>query len=66
MKGPIAVPALDLPEVLQVQTFVNGQERQNATTRDLIFSVPDLIETLSKGITLQSGDVIATGTVCGF
>ncbi|KAJ5679480.1 hypothetical protein N7462_007724 [Penicillium macrosclerotiorum] len=63
--GPVAVPAHDLPGILQVQTFVNGQERQRATTKDFIFSIPTLIETLSVGITLQPGDVIATGTPAG-
>lgn len=60
----MAVPASDLPDVLLVQTFVNGEERQKATTKDLIFSISTLVETLSKGITIQPGDVIATGTVC--
>ncbi|KAJ9401028.1 hypothetical protein DTO282F9_1976 [Paecilomyces variotii] len=63
--GPIAVPANHLPKVLRVQTFVNGQERQNGTTDDLIFSVPVLIRTISEGQTLQPGDVIATGTPAG-
>jgi 2-keto-4-pentenoate hydratase/2-oxohepta-3-ene-1,7-dioic acid hydratase in catechol pathway len=36
--------------------------RQSANTRDLIFDIPTLIETLSAGITLYPGDVIATGT----
>lgn len=58
------MPVNDLPDVLTVQTFVNGQERQKATTRDLIFPIPTLIETVSKGITVQPGDVIASGTVC--
>jgi 2-keto-4-pentenoate hydratase/2-oxohepta-3-ene-1,7-dioic acid hydratase in catechol pathway len=42
---------------------VNGQARQDATTEDLIFSVPFLIKTLSEGQTLMPGDVLATGTV---
>ncbi|KAF4770049.1 hypothetical protein HAV15_011637 [Penicillium sp. str.  len=63
--GPVAVPASDLPDVLLVQTFVNGEERQKATTKDLIFSISTLVETLSKGITIQPGDVIATGTPAG-
>ncbi len=49
----------------QVRCFVNGEERQNASTRDLIFDIPTLIETLSAGITLYPGDVIATGTPVG-
>ncbi len=48
-----------------VRTFVNGEERQNASTEDLIFDIPTLIETLSAGITLYPGDIIATGTPVG-
>lgn len=63
--GPVAVPARHLPSTLRVQTFVNGQERQNGCTDNLIFSIPVLIRTLSEGQTLQPGDVIATGTPAG-
>lgn len=48
-----------------VRCFVNGEERQNANTKDLIFSIPKLIATLSAGITLYPGDLIATGTPVG-
>ncbi len=48
-----------------VRCYVNGELRQNANTKDLIFSIPTLIETLSAGITLYPGDVIATGTPVG-
>ena len=48
-----------------VRCYVNGEERQNAVTTDLIFDIPTLIETLSAGITLYPGDVIATGTPVG-
>lgn len=65
MQGPIAVPAEHLPKKLRVQTFVNGEKRQDATTDDLIFSIPSLIETLSEGTTLRAGDVLATGTPVG-
>lgn len=44
---------------------MNGEERQNSTTDDLIFSVPFLIKTLSEGQTIRPGDVIATGTPAG-
>jgi 2-keto-4-pentenoate hydratase/2-oxohepta-3-ene-1,7-dioic acid hydratase in catechol pathway len=50
---------------LQLRTYVNGELRQDANTRDLIFDIPKLIETLSAGMTLQPGDVIATGTPAG-
>ncbi|KAL1967839.1 hypothetical protein VTN77DRAFT_2528 [Rasamsonia byssochlamydoides] len=63
--GPIAVPASHLPKTLRVQTFVNGQQRQDGNTDQLIFSIPTLIHTLSEGQTLQPGDVIATGTPAG-
>jgi 2-keto-4-pentenoate hydratase/2-oxohepta-3-ene-1,7-dioic acid hydratase in catechol pathway len=49
----------------QVRCWVNDEERQNASTQDLIFDIPTLIETLSAGITLYPGDVIATGTPVG-
>ena len=59
----MAVPAYKLDKVLRVQTHVNGELRQNATTDDLIFSIPYLIMTMSEGQTLMPGDVLATGTV---
>ncbi|KAH6884518.1 hypothetical protein B0T10DRAFT_531245 [Thelonectria olida] len=63
--GPIAVPKEAVPSTLRVQTHVNGELRQNATTDDLIFSIPTLINTISAGQTIQPGDVIATGTPAG-
>ncbi|KAM5367865.1 hypothetical protein ACJZ2D_009776 [Fusarium nematophilum] len=63
--GPIAVPKEFLPEILKVETHVNGELRQSATTDDLIFSIPTLVKTISEGQTLQPGDVIATGTPAG-
>ncbi|KAF2083413.1 hypothetical protein K490DRAFT_69843 [Saccharata proteae CBS 121410] len=63
--GPIAVPASKLPAVLELETRVNGELKQKATSADLIFSIPHLIKTLSEGQTLQLGDVIATGTPAG-
>jgi pimeloyl-ACP methyl ester carboxylesterase len=64
-KGPIAVPKEDLPKTLKIQTHVNGELRQDSSTEDLIFSIPELIETLSAGQTLRPGDVLATGTPAG-
>jgi 2-keto-4-pentenoate hydratase/2-oxohepta-3-ene-1,7-dioic acid hydratase in catechol pathway len=48
-----------------VRGWVNGQLRQNGHTSDLIFDIPTLIETCSRGITLYPGDIIATGTPAG-
>jgi 2-keto-4-pentenoate hydratase/2-oxohepta-3-ene-1,7-dioic acid hydratase in catechol pathway len=53
------------PENLDVQCRVNGELRQNANTRDLIFDIPTIISTISAGLTLQPGDIIATGTPAG-
>ncbi|MEM5318308.1 fumarylacetoacetate hydrolase family protein [Paraburkholderia sp. JHI869] len=50
---------------LDVKCWVNGELRQNANTRDLIFSIPTLIATISAGLALEPGDVIATGTPAG-
>jgi 2-keto-4-pentenoate hydratase/2-oxohepta-3-ene-1,7-dioic acid hydratase in catechol pathway len=64
--GPWAVTAdeIDLANAT-VKCWVNGELRQNANTSQLIFDVPTIIETLSAGVTLYPGDVIATGTPAG-
>ncbi len=49
----------------RVRGWVNGELRQDASTQDMIFDVPTLIETCSRGFTLLPGDVIATGTPAG-
>lgn len=63
--GPIAVPKERLPKKLQVQTFVNGEKRQDGDTDDLIFPISKLIATLSEANTIRCGDIIATGTPAG-
>jgi len=50
---------------LEVKCWINGELRQHANTRDLIFDVATIIETISAGITLLPGDIIATGTPDG-
>ena len=49
----------------RVRCWVNDELRQDARTSDLIFDIPTLIETCSRGITLLPGDIIATGTPAG-
>jgi 2-keto-4-pentenoate hydratase/2-oxohepta-3-ene-1,7-dioic acid hydratase in catechol pathway len=64
--GPWVVTADELDgRDTRVQCWVNGELRQDASTTDLIFDLPTLIETCSRGITLLPGDVIATGTPAG-
>ena len=48
-----------------VKCWVNDELRQSSNSKDLIFDVPTLIETISAGITLYPGDIIATGTPAG-
>jgi 2-keto-4-pentenoate hydratase/2-oxohepta-3-ene-1,7-dioic acid hydratase in catechol pathway len=64
--GPWLVSADELDGTrTRVRCWVNGELRQDATTQDFIFDIPTLIETLSAGITLFPGDIIATGTPVG-
>jgi 2-keto-4-pentenoate hydratase/2-oxohepta-3-ene-1,7-dioic acid hydratase in catechol pathway len=61
--GPLVVTTDEVDYLdMRVTCRVNGELRQDASTRDLIFDIPVLIETISRGMTLKSGDVIATGT----
>lgn len=64
--GPWIVTADELDASdLAIRCRVNGELRQDARTRDLIFDIPTLVETISAGITLEPGDVICTGTPAG-
>ena len=64
--GPWLVSADELDGTkTQMRCYVNGEERQNVPTANMIFDIPKIIETLSAGITLYPGDVIATGTPVG-
>jgi len=65
--GPFIVTADEIPDPqrLRLQTRVNGELRQDASTSDMIFPVATIIETLSQVMTLEPGDIIATGTPSG-
>ena len=64
--GPWLVTADEVdPENLEVRCWVNEELRQHANTRDLIFDIPTIIETISASMTLMPGDIIATGTPAG-
>jgi 2-keto-4-pentenoate hydratase/2-oxohepta-3-ene-1,7-dioic acid hydratase in catechol pathway len=64
--GPWAVTReeIDLADT-GIRSFVNGDIRQSSNTKLLIFDIPTIIATISEGLTLQAGDVIATGTPAG-
>jgi 2-keto-4-pentenoate hydratase/2-oxohepta-3-ene-1,7-dioic acid hydratase in catechol pathway len=53
------------PESLMIETKVNGEVRQKGNTSDFIFDIRTTIAELSKGMTLEAGDIIATGTPAG-
>lgn len=65
--GPVVVTADEIldPQNLSIVTTVDGVEKQNGSTADMIFSVRYLIAHLSRAFTLQPGDVILTGTPAG-
>ena len=62
--GPCVATGLD-PAAIRLKTFLNGKLVQSGTTADLIFSVPHLVRFLSRIMTLNPGDIIATGTPAG-
>ncbi|KEF37520.1 5-carboxy-2-oxohept-3-enedioate decarboxylase HpaG2 subunit [Schinkia azotoformans MEV2011] len=65
--GPWLVDACDIedPMNLSFRTYVNGKITQEGNTKDMIFSIPTLIEYLSSFMTLDKGDIILTGTPVG-
>ena len=64
-------PCVTLPDEIQepaelaLSLRVNGKTKQESNTRDLIFTIPEIIHRLSRYVTLEPGDVIATGTPSG-
>jgi len=61
--GPALVPADEVdPQALGLRSYVNGEPRQHSNTRDMIFSVAELVRDLSQYMTLDPGDVVNTGT----
>jgi 2-keto-4-pentenoate hydratase/2-oxohepta-3-ene-1,7-dioic acid hydratase in catechol pathway len=65
--GPWIVDAQEIgdPATLELTMSVNGEERQRARVAQMIFDIPTLLAQLSAGLTLEPGDVIATGTPSG-
>ncbi|MFC8007218.1 fumarylacetoacetate hydrolase family protein [Streptomyces olivaceus] len=62
--GPFLVPADEVPDVqdLRLRSLVNGEPRQDSRTKDMIFSVAQIVYDLSQYLVLDPGDVINTGT----
>jgi 2-keto-4-pentenoate hydratase/2-oxohepta-3-ene-1,7-dioic acid hydratase in catechol pathway len=65
--GPCIVTADEIPNPhdLNLWLTVNGVEKQNDNTKNMLFKIPRLISDISSGMTLEPGDVIATGTPDG-
>ncbi len=65
--GPVLVTADEIPDPqdLRVRTIISGEVLQDGHTRDMIFSVAHLIADMSQVMTLEPGDIIATGTPPG-
>ena len=65
--GPVIVlkSAIENPNQLDIETSVNGEIRQKSNTEQFIFPIEEIIAILSKGMTLEPGDIIATGTPAG-
>lgn len=65
--GPVVVTRDEMtdPQNVALRTLVNGELRQNGTTAQMIFDIPTLIASLSEGLTLEPGDILATGTPSG-
>jgi 2-keto-4-pentenoate hydratase/2-oxohepta-3-ene-1,7-dioic acid hydratase in catechol pathway len=65
--GPWIVDAEEIgdPASMELRFLLNGEQRQKASTAQMIFDVPAIIENLSAGLTLEPGDVITSGTPSG-
>ena len=63
--GPLVSDDIDLEKGLTVETRVNGEVRQHGSTKDFIFSIPELLTYITAAITLEPGDLLLTGTPAG-
>ena len=65
--GPMIVTADEIgdPHNLRLSLRVNGETMQDSNTSDLVFNIPTLLAVLSRGMTLEAGDILATGTPSG-
>ena len=62
--GPVVVTAGEFgdPQAKRLTCRVNGVVKQNSSTSNMIFPVRSIIEWMSRGLTIEAGDIIATGT----
>ena len=64
---PVGAPSGSVPDLgtLTVVTRVNGEERQRGSSADMVFPIPMLLAYISRIMTLEPGDIVATGTPAG-
>lgn len=64
--GPtLATMSVDSASNLPIRSYVNGEKRQNAKTDEMLFTVPEIVQDVSRIMTLNPGDVLSTGTPAG-
>jgi 2,4-didehydro-3-deoxy-L-rhamnonate hydrolase len=65
--GPLLVPGDDIPDPqnLAIRAILNGETMQESSTANMVFGVAELVAYITKTITLEPGDLIATGTPAG-
>jgi 2-keto-4-pentenoate hydratase/2-oxohepta-3-ene-1,7-dioic acid hydratase in catechol pathway len=65
--GPFLRPAqfVSDPQNIRLQLFVNDEIKQNGTTSDMLYSIPEQLSTISQYITLEPGDIVFTGSPAG-
>ena len=65
--GPRLVPASEIPDpqALRIRAVLNGETMQDSTTANMVFGVAEIVSFVSQAITLEPGDLIATGTPAG-
>jgi 2-keto-4-pentenoate hydratase/2-oxohepta-3-ene-1,7-dioic acid hydratase in catechol pathway len=60
--GPVVADPKHVPNDASIELWVDGEQKQSSTREHLIFPIPDLIAEITGYLTLEPGDVIATGT----
>ena len=60
--GPKIIKIINNPHDIKIELKVNGEVKQSSNTKYMIFKIPEIIEALSKYVTLEPGDIVATGT----
>ena len=63
--GPLVSDEVDPEAGLTMETRVNGELRQQGSTKDFIFAIPELLRYITAAITLEPGDLVLTGTPAG-